>query len=354
VIYQQPAEAEPQSLRFGVYYDGSFNVTITIVVAGTGFRAVRQFLLEAVPDARCDIIDAAVLRTDGFDAEVLIPAMARIDETIMDRIRGLRLIHQWGAGLEGVDVAAATARHIAVANVPSTGGNADSVAEWCVMAAIALSRRLPLALETIRRGTGWGAPIGRTLLGRTAGIVGLGGIGQALAMRLRPFGMRLIGIRRRPDPALTTRLGLEWVGGPERLPELLRQSDYLFLCVPLNDETRGLIDEAAFELLPPKACVINAARGGLIEHQALLRAIAEGRLMGAGLDVFEQEPLDPSSPLLSRPEVLATAHIAGVTDASYQSIAHALTDNLRRLDAGEPLQNCVNWDAIAGPIGGRL
>jgi phosphoglycerate dehydrogenase-like enzyme len=94
--------------------------------------------------------------------------------------------------------------------------------------------------------------------------------------------------------------------------------------------------------------------GGLIEHQALLHAIAEGRLMGAGLDVFEQEPLDPSSPLLSCPEVLATAHIAGVTDASYQSIAHALTDNLRRLDAGEPLQNCVNWDAIAGPIGGRL
>ncbi len=321
-----------------------------IVVAGTGFRAVRQFLREAVPGASCDMIDAAVLRTDGFDAEVLIPAMARIDETIMDRIRGLRLIHQWGAGLEGVDIAAATARRIAVANVPSTGGNADSVAEWCVMAAIALSRRLPLALETIRRGAGWGAPIGRTLLGRTAGIVGLGGIGQALAVRLSPFGMRLIGIKRRPDPALATRLGFEWVGGPERLPELLGQSDYLFLCVPLSEQTHRLIDEAAFELLPPQACVINAARGGLIEHRALLRALAEGRLMGAGLDVFEQEPLDPSSPLLSRPEILATAHIAGVTDTSYRSIAHALADNLRRLEAGEPLQNCVNWDAIGGRL----
>src|SRR5438105_12900342 len=85
-------------------------------------------------------------------------------------------------------------------NVPSSGGNADSVAEWCVMAAIALSRRLPSALENIRGGAAWGAPIGRALLGRTAGIVGVGGIGQALALRLQPFQMRVIGIKRRPDP----------------------------------------------------------------------------------------------------------------------------------------------------------
>jgi len=323
----------------------------TIVVAGTGFRAVRDFLQQVLPDVRCDMIDSAVLRTAGFDADVLIPAMARIDGTMMDRIRGLRLIHQWGAGLEGVDLAAATERRILVANVPSTGGNADSVAEWCVMAAIALSRRLPSALETIRDGSAWGAPIGRALLGRTAGIVGLGGIGQALTVRLRPFGMRLIGIKRRPDAALAGRLGLEWVGGLERLAELLRQSDYLFLCVPLNDQTRGLIDEAAFALMPPQACVVNAARGGLIDHQALLRALSEGRLMGAGLDVFEQEPLDPSSPLLSRPDVLATAHIAGVTDVSYTSIADALADNIRRLETGEPLKNCTNWDAIGRPKG---
>jgi phosphoglycerate dehydrogenase-like enzyme len=342
-------QVAPRKRVCGLYNEnGVFDVPITIVVAGTGFAAVREFLRQAVPDAHCDMIDSAVLRTNGSDAEVLIPAMTRIDDTLMDRIRGLRLIHQWGAGLEGVDVAAATARQIAVANVPSTGGNADSVAEWCVMAAIALSRRLLSARETIRSGTGWGAPIGRALLGCTAGIVGLGGIGQALAVRLRPFGMRLIGIKRRPEAALAGRLGLEWVDGLERLPDLLRQSDYLFLCVPLNDQTHGLINEAAFALMPPEACIVNAARGGLIDHRALLRALSEGRLMGAGLDVFEQEPLDPSSPLLSRPDVLATAHIAGVTHASYRSIAHALADNLRRLGAGEPLKNCVNWNAIGG------
>ena len=321
--------------------------SLAVVLAGTGFRAVQGFIRESIPDVRFSMIDPFLLRTAGCDAEVLIPAMAQVDGVLMDRIRGLRLIHQWGAGLEGVDLAAATARRILVANVPSAGGNADSVAEWCVMAAIALSRRLPSALQIIRNGSGWGAPIGRALAGRTAGIIGLGGIGQALALRLRAFRMRIIAIKRRPDPALISRLGIEWAGGLDRLPELLRRSDYLFLCIPLNDETRGLINESALAQMPPEACLVNAARGGLIEHQALLTALAEGRLMGAGLDVFEHEPVQPSSPILAREDVLATPHIAGVTDMSYRSIAEALADNIRRLQAGEALKHSLNWAEVA-------
>jgi phosphoglycerate dehydrogenase-like enzyme len=320
--------------------------SLSVVLAGSGFRAVQDFIIEAIPAVRFSMIDPSLLRTKGCDAEVLIPAMAQIDGALMDRVQGLRLIHQWGAGLEGVDLAAAAARRILVANVPSAGGNADSVAEWCVMAAIALSRRLPSALRTIRHGSGWGAPIGRALAGRTAGIVGLGGIGQALALRLRAFGMRIIAIKRRPDPALISRLGIEWAGGLERLSELLRSSDYLFLCLPLNGETRGLINESALAQMPPEACLVNAARGGLIEHQALLKTLAEGRLMGAGLDVFEREPLQPWSPILARENVLATPHIAGVTDVSYRSIANALGENIRRLERGEPLQHCLNWDEV--------
>jgi len=187
------------------------------------------------------------------------------------------------------------------------------------------------------------------MMGRTAGIIGLGGIGQALAVRLKPFGMRLIGLQRRPDPALAERLGLEWIGGPEQLPELLRQSDYLFLCAPLTEETRELIDERALALLPEQACIINPARGGLLSTKALLQALSEGRLMGAALDVYEQEPLDHNSPLLGRNDVLTTPHIAGVTDISYGGIGQRVAENVRRLLAGETLQNCVNWDAIAWP-----
>jgi phosphoglycerate dehydrogenase-like enzyme len=317
-------------------------------MAGTGFAAVRQFLIDALPNAQFDQIEVATLRAKGHKADVMLPAMSRIDGALMDRIEGLRLIQQWGAGLEGVDIAAATERKIAVANVPTPGtGNAESVAEWCVMAAIALSRRLPLAQETIRTGGTWGTPLGRALIGRTAGIVGLGGIGQALAARLRPFGMRLIGLQRRPEPALAERLGMEWVDGPERLAELLRRSDYLFLCVPLTEQTRHLIDEAALAMLPPKACIINAARGGLLSTQAMLRALQEGRLIGAGLDVFEQEPLDPASPLLGRADVIATSHIAGVTDVSYRGIARGVVANIVRILAGQPPFNCVNWDALS-------
>jgi phosphoglycerate dehydrogenase-like enzyme len=317
-------------------------------MAGTGFAAVRQFLIEALPDAQFDQIEVATLRAKGHKADVMLPAMSRIDGALMDRIEGLRLIQQWGAGLEGVDIAAATERKIAVANVPTPGtGNAESVAEWCVMAAIALSRRLPLAQETIRTGGTWGTPLGRALMGRTAGIVGLGGIGQALAARLRPFGMRLIGLQRRPEPALAERLGMEWVDGPERLAELLRRSDYLFLCVPLTEQTRHLIDEAALAMLPPQACIINAARGGLLSTQAMLRALEEGRLIGAGLDVFEQEPLDPASPLLGRADVIATSHIAGVTDVSYRGIARGVVANIVRILAGQAPLNCVNWEALS-------
>ena len=319
-----------------------------VVMAGTGFAAVRQFLIEALPNAQFDQIEVATLRAKGHKADVMLPAMSRIDGALMDRIEGLRLIQQWGAGLEGVDIAAATERKIAVANVPTPGtGNAESVAEWCVMSAIALSRRLPLAQETIRTGGTWGTPLGRALIGRTAGIVGLGGIGQELGARLRPFGMRLIGLQRRPEPALAERLGMEWVDGPERLAELLRRSDYLFLCVPLTEQTRHLIDEAALAMLPPKACIINAARGGLLSTQAMLRALAEGRLIGAGLDVFEQEPLDPASPLLGRADVIATSHIAGVTDVSYRGIARGVVANIVRILAGQPPFNCVNWDALS-------
>lgn len=133
--------------------------SLQILVATTGFAGVRDRVLEAFPDAELSMKDEAALRRDGAVADVLVPAMSRVDGALMDRVRGLRLIQQWGVGLEGVDVAAATARGLPVARAASAGsGNAESVAEWCVMAAIALSRRLVEAEREIRRGgaIAWG------------------------------------------------------------------------------------------------------------------------------------------------------------------------------------------------------
>jgi len=303
-----------------------------VVVAGTGFAALREHLGRVLPGVPVEAIEPDALRRDGTEASVLIPAMAKIDGQMMDRISGLRLIQQWGAGLEGVDLAAAAERHIAVANVPSAGtGNAVSVAEWCIMAAIALSRGLPELEKNIRQGKAWGGPIGRGLSGRTAGILGLGGIGQALAVRLKPFGMHLIGLTRRAEPALAKRLGLEWVGGGENLKSFFERSEYLFLCLPLSPQTRHIVGESEVALLPAGACVINPARGGLISEDALVKGLLSGHLSGAALDVFADEPLDPQSRLLTTPGVLATPHIAGVTDVSYADIARRVAENITRL-----------------------
>ncbi len=321
---------------------------VRIVVAGTGFPLLRSQLAETMPEATVVAVDPAVLRRDGEAGEVLIPTMSRVDGALMDRVAGLRLVQQWGAGLEGVDVAAASARGIAVANVPTPGtGNAESVAEWCVMAALALSRRLAESERVIRGGAGWGVPMGRALLGRTAGILGLGGIGTALAERLRPFGMTLLAVKRTPDPELARRLGLAWLGGMDEVPALLARSDVLFLCVPATEATRELADDRALALVRPGTLLVNPARGGLVDEGALLRALDEGRLAGVALDVFREEPLPASSPLLAHPGVLATPHVAGVTDASYRGIARKLAANARRAPAGGPYDDCVNAAALA-------
>jgi phosphoglycerate dehydrogenase-like enzyme len=319
-----------------------------VILAGLAFPAVREYLEQALPGIEVEAVPLDHLAQHGSRAEVVIPMMSSISGNLMDRIENLRLIQQWGAGLEAIDIEAATARNVAVANVPSAGtGNAESVAEWCIMAAIALSRRLAETQHGIRTAAPWGWPCGRALLGRTAGIVGLGGIGQALAVRLKPFGMRLLGLKRRPDFALCERLGLEWIGGPNQLSELALQSDYLFLCVRLTDQTRGFIDDTVLASMPSGACVINASRGGVINQPALLRELSRGRLTGAALDVYEQEPVDCSSPLLQRADILATPHIAGVTDVSYRGIGQRVAENIGHLMAHEPIESCVNWKAIS-------
>jgi len=314
-----------------------------VIIAGEHFQPILPYLQEAYPGIDAARVAADALEASLADADVLVPTMVRITEAHMACAPRLRLIHQWGAGLEGVDIAAATRRGIAVANVPTAGGgNAMSVAEWCVMAAICLSRSYPQVQAQVLEGGAWGFPAGFSLLGKSAGIIGLGGIGQALAERLKPFGMRLLGIKRSADPALHAQLGLDWSGTMADLPTLLSQADYVFLCTPLTAKTRDLIDAAALRAMQPQAYLINPARGGLVNEQALLDALTSGRLAGAALDVFWQEPVACDHPVVRHPRVLSTPHIAGVTDASYRHIAAGLSANIRRVMQHKRPDNCAN------------
>ena len=278
--------------------------------------------------------------TDGFGIEsvegfeVVIPTMSAVTAEIMDSGRSLKLIQQCGAGLDNVDIEAAIERNIWVANVPTDKcGNAESVAELGIYMMVALSRDVwEMARSLAARNMG--EPQGKALLGKTVGLVGLGGIGRAFAERLQPFGVRLIGIRRSPDEQTKTALGLDWIGGKDDLNELLQKSDYVILCLPLSSENMNLMNLESFSQMKEGAFFINLSRGGLVYREALEEALASGKIGGAGLDVFWEEPPDPSDRIFSY-NVIATPHIAGSTDVSMEGIVKVVAENIQRVERGE-------------------
>ncbi|GLI32965.1 2-hydroxyacid dehydrogenase [Desulforhabdus amnigena] len=275
----------------------------------------------------------------GFD--ILIPTMCRITQDELADSDRLKLIQQCGSGLEGIDIEAASERNIRVANVPADiSGNADSVAELGIYMMIGLSRDFRAMAQSFKDRKS-GEPMGRALMGRTVGLVGLGGIGRALARRLKGFDVRLIGIKRNHLEETQKELGLKWVGKPEDLPELLEKSDYVMLCLPLTPESMHLMNRKSFQHMKPDAFLINLSRGGLVDRDALEEVLATGKIAGAGLDVFWEEPPDPNDPIFKY-NVMATPHIAGSTDISLRGILKVVVENIHRVENGEMPLHCKN------------
>ena len=270
--------------------------------------------------------------------DILIPTMCPITrETLADADR-LKLIQQCGSGLEGVDIAAATEKGICVANVPTgSSGNADSVAELGIYLTIGLLRDVRGMARSLTNRK-MGQPQGRALGGLTVGIVGLGGIGQALIKRLNGFDVRIIGIKNHHPQQAKAALGLAWVGGSDQLPELLGQSDVVYLCLPVTPASLGMINRQTLSCMKPDAFLINLSRGGIVDRDALEWALSSGTIAGAGLDVFWKEPPDPDDPIFNL-NVLATPHIGGSTNRSMQGIVAGVVENIKRLEAGLPPHN---------------
>jgi phosphoglycerate dehydrogenase-like enzyme len=301
-----------------------------------------------LPEAAIELVDPHGLEQAVATATALVPSGATVSGELLAHAPSLRLIQQWGTGLENVDIAAATRHGIPVANTHTQDtGAAEAIAEWCVMVAIALGRGFSGVQAQVRAGQPWGAPPGLALFGQTAGIIGLGGIGQAVARHLQPFGMRLVAIKRHREPGLAERLGLEWLGTLEDLPRLLQEARFVFLCVPLNAETRDLLGAREFDMVSPGTFLINAARGAIVDRLALVDALQQGRLGGAALDVFWREPPDPEDPLLHMPNVLVSPHVSGVTTMTYERVAGFVANNIRRVLAGQLPLNCANPEVRA-------
>jgi lactate dehydrogenase-like 2-hydroxyacid dehydrogenase len=263
-----------------------------------------------------------------------------IDEAVLQAAPELRVISQYAVGYDNIDVAAATARGIPVGNTP--GVLTDATADLAFALLLAAARRLVEGVDNVRDGgwQTWGPKIllGQSVWGATLGIVGLGRIGTAMARRGRGFDMRVLytGPHRKPD--LEAELGVEF----RPLAELLAAADFVSLHCPLTAETTGLIDAAALRRMKPTAVLINTARGGVVETDALVAALQEKVIAAAVLDVTAPEPLPADHPLVDLPNCIVTPHIGSATVSTRTRMAEMAADNLLAGLRGDPLPQCVN------------
>ncbi|MFI6228838.1 NAD(P)-dependent oxidoreductase [Micromonospora echinospora] len=275
-------------------------------------------------------------------ADALVVRSSPVTAGMLESARRLRVVGRHGAGLDGIDLAAADRLGIPVVSTP--GANAESVAEFVILAALTLARQLPQAVASLAGGdfpAGRSLPAsvvaagltGTMLTGRTLGLVGLGAIGRAVATRARGLGMTVLGY----DVALTT--PPEGVR-PVDLDELLREADVVSLHVPQTAQTTGLIGVDALARMRPDALLVNTARAGVVDRTAVLAALDAGRLRGYAVDVFAPEPPDPDDPLLRHPRVLATPHMAAMThdalDAMAVAVARGVIAHLQAPEGTEP------------------
>ncbi|MFC5141471.1 NAD(P)-dependent oxidoreductase [Actinomycetospora rhizophila] len=307
-----------------------------IGLVGGGFAALRGALetaFDAVGWTGVEILDMPVEVPDGGlpHVDVLCPMGSTISGALMDATTP-RMIQQFGVGLSGVDLDAAAARGLPVDNVSGAeSGNAVAVAEVALLHLLALLRRFEEARANVGKSV-VGAPSGRTLAGRTVGVLGVGDIGAEVIVRLRAFGAEPVGIGRRPrveTPRAAELLDDAHYHRADDLPAALARCDDLVVACPLTPETRGIVGTAALDALRPGGHVVNVARGGVVDKDALLAALRDGRLAGAGLDVTWVEPIEVDDPLLAE-NVAVTPHVGGVTETSYAGIARGFVASVER------------------------
>lgn len=308
-----------------------------VLMCSPDLAAITDVLREALPEHEIVPTQPDALTTEAPSAEVIIPARTPIDAATIESASRLRLIQQFGIGVDHVDLEVARARGIPVANAPAgPSGIGKAVAEFALMHLIAAGRQLPTHLRTLAARS-IAVPFGASLFDARVCIVGVGGVGSEIAKLLKPFGATIIGVKRTQDPGLAVQLGLTELFTADRLTEAVRDCGFVVLSVPLTDETHGLVNQAVIDAMPNGSVLVNVSRGPVVERQPLLDALDSGRLRAAGLDVFWEEPVDPADPLFER-EVFATPHGASACDIFLRGTSEVVRDNIARLEIGQALR----------------
>jgi phosphoglycerate dehydrogenase-like enzyme len=306
---------------------------VTRIESIPGVRLVNVSREGLVHDQTGDpLANARVLLRGGVPGSVL--------DHLVGHAPRLEWIHSFSAGIDRVATDVVRSRGLTVTN--ARGVFSRPIAEYVVMMCLAIARRLPQLMELQRERT-WQPLRGRELGGLTLGIVGFGSIGGEIARLLEPFETRILATRRRPE------LG----GAPQnvellptdRLDELLQGSDVVVIAAPLTEETAGMMGAAQLQEMRETAWLINIARGRLLDEMALRRALESGWIAGAVLDVFNEEPLPPDSPLYGTPNLILTPHTSWSSDRVVDRSLELFVANLRRFAAGERLHNVVDLEA---------
>lgn len=305
--------------------------------ASAGFRALLQ---EAAP-ADIDLVvvdetDREALARELSDTDILLHVLEPVTAPMIAGAPRLKLIQKIGVGVNTIDLDAAAAAGVAVANMPGT--NSRAVAEMALSLMLAVLRRVTYLDPLTRSGRGWEPDLALMdgvgeIAGRTIGLVGFGAVPKLLAPILGAMGAEILFTARSPQNSEHAR--------QVDLDTLLARSDIVSLHVPLTDETAEMIDDAAIRKMKPGAIIINTARGPLIDEEALVSALESGRLCGAGLDVFGEEPVDPQHRILALPNSVVMPHVAWLTPETLRRSLVVAFENSRRIAAGEELLHRV-------------
>lgn len=282
--------------------------------------------------------DEDIIKAIEFADVIMGPKATQL---ILESANHLRMIQTLGTGVDNIDLEAAAARGITVCN--ASGYNSIWVAEHAVALLLGLAKNLPKYDREVKAGL-WQRMQSTALYHKTLGIVGLGSIGIEVVKRMMPFDMRIMATKRHPSPALRAELGLSFLGEPKDLNRLLTESDFIIITLPLNNETRELIGRDQLRIMKKSAFLINVSRGEIIDENALAEALISGTIAGAGLDVFVNEPLLESSPLLGLQNIILTPDVAGTggTAEALTSRSEFLAKNIRRFLLGQTPENIVD------------
>ena len=290
----------------------------------------------------------ALLDCIGDYDGLAIRSATKVTARLLDRAERLKVVGRAGIGVDNVDLAEATRRGIIVMNTPF--GNSETTAEHAIAMMFSLARQIPAASQSIREGR-WEKSrfIGSELIGKTIGVIGCGNIGSAVCRRANGLMMKVIGYDPYLSPERATGLGVEKV----ELDELFKRSDFISLHVPLTDSTRNLIDEDALGRMKSGVRLINCARGGIIDEEALQSAIASGHVAGAALDVFAIEP-PTDNPLLEMQQIIATPHLGASTTEAQEKVALQVAEQMSDFLLNGTVSNAINMPSITAEEAARM